>query len=108
MSSSPSFFDFHKQITESRRAARSPAATAAPAPQVGLTPPDALTVSQLTAQIDRALKSSLPPSVTVRAEVSNYKHHGSSGHAYFTLKDSDACIDCVMFKSDFGKLKFKP
>ena len=100
-----SFFDFQKSLATP--AVRRPAA-AKPNADVGLPGNDALTVSQLTAQIDRALKSGLPASIAVRGEVSNYKHHGSSGHAYFTLKDTDACIDCVMFKSDFAKLKFKP
>jgi exodeoxyribonuclease VII large subunit len=102
MSSGTNFFDFQKSLTTGTR--RPPA----PKPEVGLTGNDTLTVSQLTGQIERALKSGLPASIAVKGEVSNYKHHGSSGHAYFTLKDSDACIDCVMFKSDFAKLKFKP
>lgn len=96
------FFDFQAKVTSARsgRTAKPPSAEASKS--------DALTVSQLTAQIDRVLKSGLPGSIAVRGEVSNYKHHGASGHAYFTLKDSDACIDCVMFKSDFAKIKFKP
>src|SRR5690606_17541626 len=31
-----------------------------------------------------------------------------SGHFYFTMKDADACIDCVMFKSDVARVKFEP
>ncbi|MEZ0265674.1 MAG: exodeoxyribonuclease VII large subunit, partial [Phycisphaerae bacterium] len=58
--------------------------------------PEPLSVSQLTGQIERALKDCLPASVLVRGEVSNFKHHAASGHMYFTLKDADACIDCVM------------
>ena len=67
-----------------------------------------LTVSQLTARIERALKDQLPGSFLVRGEVSNFKHHGGSGHLYFTLKDNDACVDCVMFKSDAASLRFAP
>ncbi len=38
-------------------------------------------------------------SVTVKGEVSNCKYH-SSGHIYFTLKDRNAAIACVMFAGD--------
>lgn len=43
----------------------------------------------------------------IKGEISNYKLH-SSGHAYFTLKDNDSKIKCVMFKSSASKLKFMP
>ena len=45
--------------------------------------------------------------VRVRGEISNFKHH-SSGHMYFSLKDDDAALSCVMFKSDAVKLGFIP
>jgi exodeoxyribonuclease VII large subunit len=67
-----------------------------------------LTVAQLTAQIERALRGGLPSTLYVRGEVSNFKHHGASGHVYFTLKDAQACVDCVMFRSDATRLKFDP
>ena len=41
----------------------------------------------------------------VKGEVSNFKSH-SSGHLYFTLKDSSSSIKCVMFRSRSQKLKF--
>ena len=69
--------------------------------------PRPLTVSQLTAQIERVIKAGFPSSILVQGEVSNLKIH-SSGHIYFTLKDSEACINCVMFRSDAGRLKFEP
>src|SRR5687768_15626529 len=69
-------------------------------------PPKPLTVSQLTAVIDGALRATLPPSILVKGEVSNFKRNGASGHLYFTLKDPGACIDCVMFKAEAGRLKF--
>jgi len=65
-----------------------------------------LSVSQLTRLIDDILKSVLPPVLLVKGEVSNFKPHGPSGHLYFTLKDADACIDCVMWRSDAARLKF--
>ena len=43
----------------------------------------------------------------VKGEISNFKHH-ISGHAYFTLKDADSRIKCVMFKGNASKLKFMP
>lgn len=43
----------------------------------------------------------------IKGEVSNFKLH-SSGHIYFTLKDNDSKIKCVMFRGSAGKLKFLP
>ncbi len=44
--------------------------------------------------------------IRVRGEVSNCKYH-SSGHIYFTLKDTKGTIPCVMFASNRGGLSFK-
>ena len=68
----------------------------------------AISVSQLTAVIDRAIKAGVPGSVLVKGEVSNFKAHAASGHLYFTLKDATACINCVMWKSDAARVKFRP
>ena len=46
--------------------------------------------------------------VLVNGEISNFHHHGSSGHLYFTLKDERAAIACVMFASKAKTLKFLP
>ena len=51
---------------------------------------------------DRVLTTAL-----VRGEISNYKRH-SSGHCYFTLKDKDATLRCVMFRSRAQLLRFVP
>lgn len=95
-----SFFDFRAKLVASgsRRAAG-----AAPAD-----PAQALTVTQLTGKIEAALRSGVPGSVTVRGEVSNFNHHRASGHSYFTLKDTGACIDCVMFRGEASRIKFTP
>ncbi|MDF2889665.1 MAG: xseA [Clostridia bacterium] len=45
--------------------------------------------------------------VYIKGEISNFKLH-SSGHAYFTLKDNDSKMKCVMFKGSASKLKFMP
>lgn len=45
--------------------------------------------------------------VYVRGELSNYKVY-PSGHHYFTLKDAESSMRCVMFRSSAAKLRFKP
>lgn len=45
--------------------------------------------------------------VAVRGEISNYKLY-PSGHHYFTLKDENAALKCVMFKSNATRLRFRP
>ena len=45
--------------------------------------------------------------VCVRGELSNYKIY-PSGHHYFTLKDSESSLRCVMFKGSALKLRFRP
>ena len=46
-------------------------------------------------------------SVYVMGEISNFKHH-YTGHMYFTLKDENSLIKCVMFKTATEKLKIIP
>ena len=43
----------------------------------------------------------------VRGELSNYKMY-PSGHHYFTLKDSQGALRCVMFRGDAASLRFHP
>ena len=43
----------------------------------------------------------------VRGELSNYKKY-TSGHHYFTLKDGEGALRCVMFRSDAASLRFQP
>lgn len=45
-------------------------------------------------------------SILVEGEVSRVTYHGS-GHLYFTLKDKNSAISCVMFKGNNQKLKFR-
>ena len=65
------------------------------------------TVSQLNNEI-KDLLDAVPGyrSLMVQGEISNYKAH-SSGHHYMTLKDRDAAINAVMFRSDAMRLKFR-
>lgn len=44
--------------------------------------------------------------ISVLGEISNFKNHYSSGHWYFTLKDNDASIRCVMFRGNASKVYF--
>lgn len=67
-----------------------------------------LTVTELNQYIKGLLD--LDPmlgNVAVRGELSNYKIY-PSGHHYFTLKDSESSLRCVMFKSSAVKLRFRP
>ena len=58
------------------------------------------TVKQLNAYIKNMFASDfLLQRVCVSGEVSNFKDH-PSGHIYFTLKDADATLSVVMFRSD--------
>jgi exodeoxyribonuclease VII large subunit len=72
---------------------------------VASTVPQTLSVSQLTAQIKNALEGEFPD-VWVAGEVSNYSRP-QSGHCYFTLKDDQAQIRAVMWRSAVARLKFE-
>jgi len=65
------------------------------------------TVSQVNALIKVALEENLPPRLIVRGEISDWKHH-TSGHCYFSLKDENAILPCVMWASRFANVKFLP
>ncbi len=65
------------------------------------------TVSQLTSIIRGVLESGLDSKLTVAGEISGFKKH-TSGHCYFSLKDSKSLINCVMWSSKFSSLKFMP
>lgn len=67
-----------------------------------------LTVTQLNTLIRELLESEpLLANLCVRGELSNYKIY-PSGHHYFTLKDSESSLRCVMFKSSAQRLRFRP
>jgi exodeoxyribonuclease VII large subunit len=65
-----------------------------------------LTVSELTEFIRESLEGGFP-SVVVEGELSNYRP-SSSGHLYFTLKDSSASISAIMFRNRLRSLTFEP
>ena len=63
-----------------------------------------ISVSSLNEQIKTLLETSFE-FVSVEGELSRVTKHGS-GHIYFTLKDNDSAIKCVMFKGNAARLKF--
>ncbi|MBI3160530.1 MAG: exodeoxyribonuclease VII large subunit [Chloroflexi bacterium] len=66
------------------------------------------TVSELTAQIKGVLENEDGlQDVWVRGEVSNFSRP-SSGHLYFTLKDSGAALSCVMWRGQASRLSYLP
>jgi exodeoxyribonuclease VII large subunit len=65
------------------------------------------TVSELNTQIRHLLENSLSD-IWVTGEISNFHHHPSSGHMYFTLKDGRGEMRCVMFRGANQFLKFMP
>lgn len=64
-----------------------------------------LSVSQLATQIKSYLESTFS-AVTLRGEISRITFH-SSGHVYFDVKDEAASLSCIIFKSNYARLKFR-
>ena len=71
-----------------------------------LAPRRQYTVSELTGEIAGILSTEFT-NIWVSGEVSGLKV-ATSGHAYFTLKDSDAQIKCACWKGSYRLLRFKP
>lgn len=70
--------------------------------------PTPLTVSQLNNYIKTLVdRDEFLNNVYIKGEISNFKRH-YTGHLYFTLKDGDSLIKCVMFKTYTSYLKFEP
>jgi len=66
---------------------------------------DTLTISQLNRQAKRLLEGHFP-SVWIIGEISNLSRP-SSGHWYFSLKDSNAQVRCAMFRASNARLRFQ-
>lgn len=58
----------------------------------------ALPIAALNAMARDAIEGAFPP-LWISGEVSNFSRH-RNGHWYFTLKDTDASIECVVWSSD--------
>jgi exodeoxyribonuclease VII large subunit len=65
------------------------------------------TVSELSFALKRTVEDNYER-VRVRGEISGFKGAAGSGHCYFTLKDDRACLDAVIWRSSFQRLRFKP
>ena len=76
-------------------------------PSLKITPSlnQVLTVAQLTAQIRLVLEDDFTD-IHVLGEVSNAKIY-PSGHWYFSLKDKEATLPCVVFKNVNQSIKFR-
>ena len=67
-----------------------------------------LTVSALNRYVKAIIEEDINlKTVYVKGEISNFKHH-YTGHMYFTLKDGNSLIKCIMFKTYTNNLNFIP
>lgn len=68
-----------------------------------------LTVTQLNGYVKSLIENDVRLNiVSVSGEISNFKNHYASGHWYFTLKDANASVRCVMFRMSAARVKFTP
>jgi len=93
------FFEMREKLQPPRKGS---------APVAAISPDAAMSVGEITRVIEKAIRGGVPARVLVRGELSNFNLNRGSGHAYFTLKDPDACLNCVMFRGEFERLKFMP
>ena len=70
--------------------------------------PSALTVTELNQYVKELLDINPPlTDIYIKGEISNFKAH-SAGHLYFTLKDEQSALKCVMFRSSALSIGFRP
>lgn len=101
------FFDFRARVTRRATPARPAQAPAPASPGASAAPDRPLTVTELTNRIGSALNQSFPGRLSVQGELSGYRGAHSSGHHYFTLKDKQNCLSCVLFQSNAARLRFE-
>src|ERR1041384_688502 len=65
------------------------------------------TVSELSSALKRTVEDAYGH-VRVRGEISGFRGPHSSGHCYFALKDADAKIEAVIWRSTAGRMRIKP
>jgi exodeoxyribonuclease VII large subunit len=65
------------------------------------------TVAELTREIKSVLEQGFPQ-VWVSGQISGYKPQGQSGHVYFRLKDEEAILPAVIWRSTVARLRFEP
>jgi exodeoxyribonuclease VII large subunit len=66
-----------------------------------------ITVSQLNRLVQAAIRKDLPGDIHVVGELSNVSQP-DGGHVYFTLKDDQSEVRCVMWRSSAKSLRFRP
>lgn len=70
--------------------------------------PSALTVTEVNGYIKELLDLNPPlTDIYIKGEISNFKAH-STGHFYFTLKDEQSALKCVMFRANAYGISFRP
>lgn len=68
-----------------------------------------LSVLELTSHIRTVLENDrILQNVWVRGEISDFKYYQKSGHMYFSLKDEQSSINCVMFRGKARNMDFMP
>lgn len=66
------------------------------------------TVSQINGYLrDKLDTDPFLANIAIKGEISNYKLY-PSGHHYFTLKDEEGALKCVMFKGNSFRMRFRP
>lgn len=67
-----------------------------------------LTVTEVNEYLKKTIDNNfILNNILLKGEISNFKLH-SKGHIYFSLKDKESKINCIMFKSDAVNLNFIP
>jgi exodeoxyribonuclease VII large subunit len=74
---------------------------------MGLETKGIYTVHEFTLAVKSTLTTGQFNDVWIRGEISNYTNH-SSGHRYFTIKDKNSQLACIMFKWHGRNLRFEP
>ena len=64
-------------------------------------------VTEINQTASDFINEAFPP-LWVAGEISNFKEYGTSGHWYFSIKDSNSVLSCTMFRMQNSNLRFKP
>ncbi len=80
---------------------------AMPEPDARVSNAPEITVSELASALKRAIEDRFGY-VRVRGEISGYRGPHSSGHAYFSLKDANARLDAVIWRTTLQRMRLKP
>ena len=68
-----------------------------------------ISVSELNLMVAEAVrKDPRTRSLAVHGEISGFRHHIASGHWYFSLKDEQSSVSCVMFRTHTFRAPFRP